>query len=1062
MRRIFGGANIPTSSTSSSLASDSLPSPTYGTPSSRPISPPSLHRTISNASVQQHPSDPARSKGWFDTVTETLGGVTSTGIGGIVTRKRSSTSTTAQTLASTTGGRGGRASLDDERAGEDYGKLPFSGARLNGHGNGNGNGSEAGSRGGNANERMDDKEREEKEGFMVELLSGQAAVEAKEYDIMDWDEMQDIKKVRPFHTRSSMTRLYLTSLSIKQEHAILANRIATLTRSVALETKLRDSAVKLVRLSAPSSSSFNPNSSTMSSSSTSSRRPRATREQAEAQLATANAKLESLSSELYKVGWAESAIRTKLLKHTAGVLALSIRRREEEEQGLSPTTIPLHSRSVSAAQSLQSSRSTNGNGLTITPSTSRPLSPASSDTFSGASFFANNPSAFIPSTPQRGWTSPPPSATSATFPSSTSFPDSSALVTELEGKIADLKKALKEAKDGGEEALTKLEEEAQVEIFKARKGEDEAREEVEALRTETGQERREKEDLRREKEELRREIEVAREAVREVKDGQAGMRKELADAQREADDARKEVELLNSGATDSQRKGVEAREEATELAKEVSQARLEAEEAMNREEVARERIGELEETVRRLERAQEEAREEEMGRDGERDSAARGEVEELKEERQKLVQAIGDVLRRHRMRSILGPALRDLPSFDDTTPHVDLPSYLSTTLDTHFDRLSTHVSSLSSDLTSTAAEHSSNLTSLQTELRQAIEHREKWRGESSTHLRSLESLQVTHDSLKSFSDSQAARLDSLSSLEQSLQQAQTEDARLRSEISALQSKLVAADALQVEINAQNTKILKPLQDLWKSMPPLDTRTTVSNSEDLAVLKTAFELPAKRPIGNFLADVTGAGGKFTVESLTERVRVLLSEDARLVGVLVRVEGEVRDDRGRVEKSRKGEEEAREAARGWEKQVKELEERMEVSSNQEVTMLERLNDLTENLESVRSEKRKAELSLTTLQSTVSSLESTLASQLTEITRLTSTSSSSSGSSAKLSEVEAELNDAKDQLADLEAELEDAKKREQKGRTALLDQLSEVEQEVSSLKTQLRQEQRKKAKA
>lgn len=37
---------------------------------------------------------------------------------------------------------------------------------------------------------------EESDSLMVELLSGQAVVEAKEYGILQWDEMADLKKVR--------------------------------------------------------------------------------------------------------------------------------------------------------------------------------------------------------------------------------------------------------------------------------------------------------------------------------------------------------------------------------------------------------------------------------------------------------------------------------------------------------------------------------------------------------------------------------------------------------------------------------------------------------------------------------------------------------------------------------------------------------------------------------------------------------------------------------------------------------------------------------------------------
>lgn len=34
-----------------------------------------------------------------------------------------------------------------------------------------------------------------KDAIMIELLSGQAAIEAKEYDVLDWEQVQEIKKV---------------------------------------------------------------------------------------------------------------------------------------------------------------------------------------------------------------------------------------------------------------------------------------------------------------------------------------------------------------------------------------------------------------------------------------------------------------------------------------------------------------------------------------------------------------------------------------------------------------------------------------------------------------------------------------------------------------------------------------------------------------------------------------------------------------------------------------------------------------------------------------------------
>lgn len=104
------------------------------------------------------------------------------------------------------------------------------------------------------------------------------------------------------------------------------------------------------------------------------------------------------------------------------------------------------------------------------------------------------------------------------------------------------------------------------------------------------------------------------------------------------------------------------------------------------------------------------------------------------------------------------------------------------------------------------------------------------------------------------------------------------------------------------------------------------------------------------------------------------------------------------------------------------------------------------------------------MATTQTQLQSLESekgTLTSALAAAREDLKNASDAPNDSERVVELETTVSDLQDSLADLEAELSDAKARAQKQRTQLLDQLSEAEQEASSLKTQLRQEQRKKSK-
>jgi predicted nucleic acid-binding Zn-ribbon protein len=121
---------------------------------------------------------------------------------------------------------------------------------------------------------------------------------------------------------------------------------------------------------------------------------------------------------------------------------------------------------------------------------------------------------------------------------------------------------------------------------------------------------------------------------------------------------------------------------------------------------------------------------------------------------------------------------------------------------------------------------------------------------------------------------------------------------------------------------------------------------------------------------------------------------------------------------------------------------------------------LTSLTQNLEQTRSEKRKLEAVVSSTQAQLRTLEAEktrLNSSLVAAQLETSRLSARPDGSAKLAQLEGELQDLRDQLADAQEELEDSKKREAKTRAQLLEELSGVQAEVSSLKTKLRQAER-----
>ncbi|GAA6023762.1 hypothetical protein JCM11491_006037 [Sporobolomyces phaffii] len=905
MRRIFGGSTITGSSTSNSLSSDALSSPVEQR--SPPLTP------VYETQFNRRGDDEHKKGGWF---------------GGLV---RTTSTTSTPTSTTTANGAGAKEASAATRAGLyedlDAERLPFGASRSpsssqssaivsprNGHfrqtsrsSTSLGSAFGAGTGPGGSNSRPFSPEgvlltgegpstTVPKDAIMIELLSGQAAIEAQDYDVLEWDQVQDLKK----------------------EHSLLANRIASLTRSVALETRLRDSAAKLVRLSGPASTTLESGRPTAPSAASSPARRQVTREQAEAQLATAQSKLDAVQRELYQVGWHEAELRTKLLRHTAGALALSARKNRDEEQ---------QQQGFAAAN--PRSPTTLGGGDHHHHHHHR---------FDGAHFFAGNREAVVPVArghPSSPFASPSPSQ-GAFAPADLEHrphhphPDFEAQLSRVEAEKARIAHDLAEARTDAARAHDAFDGQRALLEAKLAKAEQTARE----LEAEIDDLRREKDSDAQEWAARLEEVETRHRAAPE-----------------DDDDA-------GSGGS----------------------------------------VGELQ---------------------------ARQRTREVEEEQQKLVEAIGDVLRRHRTRPTLGSVLRETPSFDDTTRRDDLASYLAQTLDAHFDKLSTHVTHLDEELSTVRNDLDETRTALDSDLTHATDRHTALENELESVRLEKDLVQETLDATRLESSGFERRLESIPILEQSLASAVANETKTREEFSAAHARIAQLEAQLADTTGEHAKATKTLQDLFKALPPLDSRPLPAHTaDDLGALKDAFDPDARRQLGNFIAGITSSDGKFSLEGLAERIKLLLAEDQKVVQRLAAFETE----KANVEKTRKAVEDKSADLEMTERKMKDLEERIEVSSQKEVNMLERLNDLTESLEQTRSDKRKLEAQV-----------------------------GAGGAGGGGGDVE----ELRDQVADLEEELKDAKAREQKVRSQLLDELSTVQSEVSSLKTQLRQAQRKMGK-
>ena len=397
-----------------------------------------------------------------------------------------------------------------------------------------------------------------------------------------------------------------------QEHATLSTRLVSLRRSLAVETRLRDSAAKLVRLSAPESPNDSPASPLTAS------RPRVTRQQAEAQLALAQKKLDAVEQGVSQAAAREAELQTELLAHTAGVLSAALRNRDAAASSSSKTldqAAPGSSRSSAAHLYASHSRSIDGHDAERSSRLEQDLA------------------------------------------------EQKAKTTELEQQFVQLERTLAETQER-------------------------ARGEMERLRDE----------LARTQAAGASQVEQSQRRVDDVEGQIEHLRSELDDAAAEADDLRAQLAAASTGGDEEER-----RRTAVELEYELEIARSDVKQLTDELDEAQGELDALKKVF------------EDRLATAEQDGARRADevLSAGARHRGAVTQAIGDVLRRHRMRPVLGTSLRELPAFDDTADRDDLADYLSSTHDSHFERLSSHIADLNTEISTLSHARDSSKTELE-------------------------------------------------------------------------------------------------------------------------------------------------------------------------------------------------------------------------------------------------------------------------------------------------------------------------------------------------------------
>ncbi|KAK2465994.1 hypothetical protein APHAL10511_001635 [Amanita phalloides] len=177
--------------------------------------------------------------------------------------------------------------------------------------------------------------------LLISLLASEAVVDSREYDILNSEEVEDLKK----------------------EHHVLQSRLSAATKKLTLETKIRDAAKSLVKVNASN---------------------KKISKQSEEQLEAANKRVDAAQTDLLRVSQRANEVHRRLMEHRAGVLSLSVRNMEKK-------LAPKHN----LGDSGYNSPVRNGTP-SLSPSRSTVSATSASTRFDGAHLFAGHADAVVP------------------------------------------------------------------------------------------------------------------------------------------------------------------------------------------------------------------------------------------------------------------------------------------------------------------------------------------------------------------------------------------------------------------------------------------------------------------------------------------------------------------------------------------------------------------------------------------------------------------------------------------------------------------------------------------
>ncbi|KAI0047335.1 hypothetical protein FA95DRAFT_1559169 [Auriscalpium vulgare] len=157
-----------------------------------------------------------------------------------------------------------------------------------------------------------------RDALLMSLLSSEAVVDSRGYEIMSAEDVEDLKK----------------------EHVILTSRLTGLERKLTTELKIRDAALNLAKLNSPST--------TPSPSASPKSKPNRISQKTSDEVAAANRRVDVAQREVWRIKERASDVARRLMEHRAGVLGAVVMELErkhsedgdEEDDGgfLSPTS----------------------------------------------------------------------------------------------------------------------------------------------------------------------------------------------------------------------------------------------------------------------------------------------------------------------------------------------------------------------------------------------------------------------------------------------------------------------------------------------------------------------------------------------------------------------------------------------------------------------------------------------------------------------------------------------------------------------------------------------------